>query len=206
MEKIEALKIILDCAKKYNTNLNNKSLLFIACNKERGVYSFEARFTSSNFVHLTGIKHVQEITGEKISPSDFLERCINNKLSIKHFDLAEDGTTQLKLEVLPKLMNPNLPAKMLGKFDDNKTKLYTENIAGSTYGCMGFVKDKKDYYNYPNTVLNDDIRKNVVCADRILITYRKNITDEYYSEIVYKTKKYDFSKLIIPKYPYLKYS
>ncbi len=205
MTKKEALAIIIKCAKAYNNNLNNKNLLFVAINQNKKIYTFEVTFNSSNYLHLTGIKKIKEITGKNIAPRDFFKRCLNNKVSLENFEIAKDGTTELKLKVLPKLISPNLSAKMIGNFDGRNIKLYTERITGSTYGCIGFRNNINDHCNYPNTVLNDDIRKNVDHADRILITYRKDISETLYSEIVYKANGYDFSDFEVPDYPYLKF-
>ena len=205
MTKEDALAVILKCAKAYNENLNNNKLLFVAFNKKKGVYTYEVTFDAGNFLHLTGVKNVREKTGEKIAPNDFFERCLKNKVSIKNFELSGDGTTQLKLSVLPELMCLNLSAKMIGDYGGGNIRLYTEKVAGSVCGCIGFVNNVHNHCNYPNTVLNRDIREVTGTADRILITYRKKASDSEYSEIVYKTKGYDFSALEVPGYPYLKF-
>ena len=53
--------------------------------------------------------------------------------------------------------------------------------------------------NYvPNTVLHEDMRDMVSPLYRIVATYRKNIKDIQYSEVVYAAKKADFNSLIFP--------
>lgn len=47
------------------------------------------------------------------------------------FELSSDGTTQLKLQVLPSLIKSNLSANMIGNPDENRPKLYTEKLIGN---------------------------------------------------------------------------
>lgn len=55
MDKDDALKIIVNCAKLYKENLENKSILFISRVSKDKINIIECNFIKSNFMHLTGI-------------------------------------------------------------------------------------------------------------------------------------------------------
>ena len=121
--KQQAISIIIDCAAKYEENLNGYQLLFILKDKHKHISSLEVSFYPYNFLHLTGIKLIDGTTA-----TDFYKRCLNHKLSPEDFSFASDGTTQLKLEILPQLMLKNISAKMVGDFNGCNPKLYTEKL------------------------------------------------------------------------------
>lgn len=199
--KDQAIKTVCDCAFQYQKNLLNKSLLFITMDKHKCLDTVEVFFTKHNYLHLTGLK----VNRSSISANRFFELCIDKKLSIKDFEFAKDGTTDLKLSILPFLINKNLSANSIGYFNESGIDLYTEKLAGSIRGCIGFRTDKRTGLLVPNTVLNKDIRE---CTKhpqaRIIVTYRKNSSDVFYSEIVYVTKKIEWNKIQFPKeYGYL---
>lgn len=101
MKKEAAIKIITSCAKIYKENLENKNLLFIFGDLQTPEY-FEALFLPRNFLHLTGVKLIES---RIFSSKDFYNRCLNGKLSPNDFSMAQDGTTEMKLYVLPKIMD-----------------------------------------------------------------------------------------------------
>ena len=69
---------------------------------------------------------------------------------------------------------------------------------------MGFVRNGGEGRYVPNTVLEGDIRAKVVKADRILLTYRKNRSENQYTELVFSAKKVDWSTIELPEgYQYL---
>ena len=133
--KREALSVVYQCAHKYKSELMNHSLLFICTDKHKHTYAIEVTFDASNFLHLTGFQTREQ----GISAGDFFRRCIDRRLSENDFDFAADGTTPLKLDVLPKLVSKNLSANMIGDYNGLQPKLYTEKLAGNVVGCMGFI-------------------------------------------------------------------
>ncbi|MBR1759786.1 MAG: hypothetical protein IJ741_01230 [Schwartzia sp.] len=63
---------------------------------------------------------------------------------------------------------------------------------------MGFVFDENAKRYVPNTVLHEDMRDMVSVLYRVVATYRKNIKDIQYSEVVYAAKQVDFDSLVFP--------
>lgn len=192
MDKKEAIKIVREAAERYQSNLvGRKMIVFYLIDKQTVDY-IEVVFMATNFLHLTGLK----LNG-KISPMEFYQRCLDGKLSEKDIEFAKDGTTVLKLKVLPKLMSNNLSANMIGDFNSNSIKLYTEKLVGGVYACLGFVKDGKVYR--PNTLLNRDVRDLVCKPMRIVAIFQKMFKDDDYTFKTYQAKKLDLSLINFPK-------
>lgn len=194
--KLQALSVVFSAASDYQTNLIDKSLLFVCMDKHRRVHYVEVTFDTSNFKHMTGFK-------TSIDATQFFDLCMNKRLNEDDFEFSEDGTTPLKMAVLPRLVTKNLSANMIGDYNGFQPKLYTEKIAGGTAACVGFVRTGARGRLVPNTVLEGDIRQKVKQADRIILTYRKNRGEKEYTELVYRAKKVDWAKVRLPE-PYNK--
>lgn len=122
MTKKDALSVVFSCAPAYKKNLVDRSLLFVCTNKHQQTYCLEVTFDASNFQHMTGLK--TERSG--IHALHFFELCIDQRLAEDDFEFADDGTTPLKMRVLPNLVKKNLSANMLGDYNMSQPKLYTE--------------------------------------------------------------------------------
>lgn len=200
MNKSEAQKILFECAELYRDNLIDCNLLFVCMDKYKNISTLEVQFLTTGFMHLTGVKFPKE----RVSAGAFFDKCINRRLAPKEFEMAADGTTEMKLKILPILFRKNLSANMVGDFSARTPVLVTEKLAGSVKGCMGFVFDEKSGYYAPNTVLNLDIRTYLTNQLRIVATFRKKKREDAYSEIVYAAKKINTRELRLPdKYTYL---
>lgn len=194
--KEEALKIVQRCAEQYQKHLLDRSLLFVVVDKHNRTSTLEVHFTKRNFLHLTGF----EVDITTISAPRFFDLCIDKRLSVHDFELSKDGTTDLKLLVLPNLMTKNLSANSVGDFNGTGIKLYTEKIAGGTTGCIGFMLDDDTGLMLPNTVLKMDIRDCTKSPQsRIIATYRKSSIDSVYTEIVHSAKGINFDAILFPE-------
>lgn len=189
MDKDNALKIIVTCAKIYKENLLNKNVLFVYGSLANINY-IETLFLQRHFLHLTGV-HVQS---KRLSSTEFFSMSINNRLRTSDFELPKDGTADLKLAILPALMIIHKTAKMIGEYDNSKTLLFTAKIIGNVTACIGFVPENRFYV--PNTALKEDIR-NVTSLPqlRILASYRKNVKDTNYHDLCYIAKGINSSDL-----------
>lgn len=199
ISKKQALAVVFSAASEYKSNLANRNLLFLSVDKHHNVHLMEASFDESNFKHLTGLK-------SGIAPKHFFSLCLDRRLSENDFEFAEDGTTQMKLEVLPLVVKKDLSARMLGDYNGFRPKLHTEKLAGGVNACVGFKRIEEKPRYAPNTLLNEDIRDSVTGRpDRIVLIYRKHIGEDDYSEIVFQAKKFDLSKIRLPEeFAYLK--
>ncbi|MEN6636290.1 MAG: PBECR4 domain-containing protein [Clostridiaceae bacterium] len=177
MDKAEAIRIITQCAKTYQTELNNKNVLFVYM-EDYWLRALECSFLPRHFLHLTGVR----FSG---SSSNFLRLCVEHKLSPQQISLSPNGTTEMKLQVLPELVNIHRTARMIGPYNQSKVMLYTEKLIGNVRGCMGFVADG-DYY-VPNTVLREDIRNITLGCKRMIAVFVKDIGQPVYTEVSLNT-------------------
>ena len=197
MEKKDALRMIFQCADLYQKNLCDQMILVISVNNSMNkTFATEILFERTNFMHLTGVKFKN---GKYSAPDTFYHLCLSRRLSLNDFELAQDGTTEQKLLVLPSIVGSgNLAANMIGDYYDRRPTLITDKLAGNIRGCVGIVYDTKRKNYAPNTILNLDMRLSVTNKQRIIATYRKHKLDKQYTELVYKAKKIDWTKI---KYP-----
>ena len=115
---------------------------------------------------------------------------MKGKFTPAFFEMNRDGTTRMKLSVLPQVMNIHKSARMAGAFKDNKIRLNTEKIVGNVHACMGFVNapNRRGFF-VPNTVLREDIRDVVdKPVYRVLAVFRKPINAKNYTECTYLAK------------------
>lgn len=189
----QALSIVFHAADEYRDNLANRSVLFLSVDKQLNVRCMEAAFDESNFNHLTGMK-------TKLSPSHFFSKCLDRRLSERDFWLASDGTTELKLTVLQQVVKSDLSARMIGRYNESRPKLYTEVLAGGVSASLGFIRDGGSGMYVPNTLLNEDVRSLTTGKpDRIVLTLRKDRADEEYAEVVYVAKNVDWERVELPE-------
>lgn len=200
--KEQAIAIVSSCAKSYQENLVDRSLLFVCLDKHKRTSCIEFTFDVSNFLHLTGLKLKNAIDADgneyKLNAIDFYHKCLDKKLSVQEFDFSPDGTTSLKLDVLPFVMNKSLSAGMIGDYNSINPRLYTEKLVGGIKACVGFVVTAPSGRYVPNTVLKVDIRDYATNTARVIAVFRKGKNDDIYSELTYKAKKVDWQSV---KYP-----
>ena len=195
--KKKALSVVFSCAERYKTELVNRSLLFVCTDKHGCVHCVEVTFDASNFKHMTGLQ-------TSLDAGHFFSLCLDRRLSESDFEFAKDGTTRLKLDVLPQLVKKDLSANMLGDYNGSHVKLQTDKLAGGVCSCIGFVRAEGSGRYVPNTVLKGDIRDKARNLCRIVATYRKARGEERYSEIVRCAKGVDWGRLKLPEeYAYL---
>ena len=184
----EAIRIIYQCAVEYRENLSNKFVLFITA-KDNNTAGFETLFLPQNFKHLTGV-------GSRLSGADFFGLAVRNRLSPNEITLAKDGTTDLKLDVLPQLMNIHLTARMAGDYDYSKTLLVADKIAGTVTAALGFVQTKNIYL--PKTALKADVRDITVQSTRrrIIAIFVKPRKDALYRQLTYIAKDISLDEVV----------
>ena len=176
--------------------------MVVSLNSQLQTSCTELTFDASNFLHLTGLQPLEttDASGKlhKLTPAEFYNKCLDGKLRLQDFDFAADGTTPLKLDVLPSVINSNLSAKMIGDYNSANPKLFTEKLVGNVNACVGFVSTLPSGRYVPNTLLKVDIRTYAPNRARIVAIFRKNKMDVGYSEITYKAKNVDWSIIEYP--------
>lgn len=197
ISKGQALDILFTSARYYNENLNNRNLLFVFMTKQKQIGYIETKFKGTHFLHLTGIV----VKNPKISAQRFFDLCLDKRLSPHDFAIKKDGTTELKLSVMPQVFSKNIAGKMLGDFSSFRLKLQTEKLVGGIYAAYGFVREvhgSEDKVIYvPNTLLIGDVRDFIPTSFQILETYSKRVNDKGHKNQVYRasSKNIDWQKI-----------
>ena len=185
--KKDAISVVTKCALRFKNELDGKNLLFVCNDKTDRLSLIEFTFKSMNFLHMTGL-----VPDRNITAKEFYRKCVDHKLSERDFEFPENGTAELKLDVLPYVISKDLSARMIGDLGSLHPKLHTEKLAGSVRACVGFVHTGNGRY-VPNTVLKTDIRDNVDKPSRVVAVLRKGIEHRAYREVTYKVRDFDFS-------------
>lgn len=213
-DKKKVIKIVTECAIKYKRNLLDRSLLFVCTDKHKHVSVVELKFEAGNYMHLTGCHPVEKqvldmegnvIRKEKMSAPDFFKHCVNGRLSEDDFELSDNKTTPMKMEILPQLMEKDLSANQIGEYNGNGLLLECDRLAGNIRACLG-MKQLRDGSYIAQTALKGDTRNFIRNPLQIIITYSKFIKEQKYTDIVRvsKSKKVDWSKIRFPEgYEYL---
>lgn len=209
LTKEQILDKIIECAKKYQENLEGKVLLVLYHNKKENKIDYiELHFHARNFLHLTGVdlkdKYFKKDKND-IPSVLFYKKCLSetDRLTVNHFNLSKNGIENLKLAVLPTLLESDLSSNMIGDFLSSKPKLITNKLTGNTQGCLGFVIDSSTQEYVPNTILKEDVRRCTKPTNRIIAIFRKQKNEETYTEFTYiaKNKKKNEIKWNHIKFP-----
>ena len=177
--KSEAIRIAHSSALAYRNNLVNKNVLFVALNNNK-VELFEVSFLPRNFLHLTGIR-------TKLNSTTFYTLALRDRIREQDIALADDGTTDKKLDVLQSLMNIQVTARMLGDYDHSQRLLVTDKLAGTVASAMGFRRDG-DFF-MPNTSLKTDMRTiTKKPVQRIAAIFVKEFKEKKYCNLTYIAK------------------
>ncbi|MDR2589607.1 MAG: hypothetical protein LBC71_01270 [Oscillospiraceae bacterium] len=187
--KIEVLRIIIECAALYDNNLAHKKILFVT-DSPNNKSDFEALFMPHNFKHLTG-------AGKKnIDALVFYKRALDKRLGVDDIIIDNRGFTDLKLDILSRLMNIHKTARMVGDFDNLSEKIVADKFAGTTTSAMGF--EFKNNIYIPKTALktsvNDVTKKDT--RSRIIAIFTKNKVDSKYTDITYKAHDMEYCHLL----------
>ena len=178
MTKTQARRIIHNCAMTYRDNLANRNVLFIAERDNRHDH-FEALFLTSNYQHLTGAA-----TKPSMTANAFYNRAIADRITENELMFSADGTTRMKLDVLPSLMKIHHIARMVGNYDGSGNFLMVDKIAGTTTAAMGFAKNGLFYY--PNSALKIDVKTiSEKPFLKVSAIFTKETYEEKYSNMTY---------------------
>lgn len=192
MDKRQALSTVFSAADAYKRNLSGKNLLFLSADKHLCARCSEVSFSEGNFKHLTGFR-------TKLAPVHFFNLCLSRRLRESDFEFAGDGTTQLKLQVLPLMVKADLSARMIGDYNGSHVKLHTDKVAGGVRASVGLERVGQMERYVPNTLLREDVRSlSRGKPDRILLTFRKDVASSEYEEVVYRAKGVDWGKVKPP--------
>lgn len=195
----DAIRIITNTAKLYDETLNGYNYIFIYRNRiNNKIEYFESIFLGRNFQHLTGIDFIDSNKNIIHNPNYFYQKCVNSTLKENEIRFKSDGTTELKLQALPLVVNFLKSSKMTAIYTPIRPKLSVERLTGTTNFCLGFTKDK-DYY-VPSSCLLEDIRNLSNITFQILAIFSKPASKStpIYKDVRYIAKGVKLKQLSLP--------
>lgn len=202
--KKEAVGICIQCAESYKKLLENRNYIFIYQDRETNtIQFFETIFLPRHFMHLTGLNYTDNykkelgLTAGKLGASRFYEECLNRTIRIDSIQEKADGTTSLKLDALPHMINFLRTANMTVTYSKNRPYLSCDRFAGTTKYAIGFTREKNGFFN-PSSCLKEDIRNLGDVPSRVLAIFTKDVSDQVYTNIKYIAKKTALDQLTLP--------
>ena len=196
----QAVSVAIRCGKEYKRKLANTKILIIYRNRENNkIESIEIEFRPSNFQHLTGLQLLDIEGNQKKNCSvEFYHKCTGNNLKVTEIQFKEDGTTPLKLDALPSLMDLTNITKIVGDYDNSKKWMEADVIVGGVNFCLAVSEDKEGNY-FPRSGLLEDIRNITKRSSQVLAIFQKRLSDKVvYQQVRYVAKGLELSKLNFP--------
>lgn len=188
MKEKQIMKKLNESAKLYKENLQNKNLL-IMYEKDNKIEYIEILFLARNFMHLTGVRST-----EIKKANQFYQACLANKLNRKTLNMKEDGTTQLKMDIISNMIKSNEEWKIIGLYNRAKEKLKTDIVLGKENMCLGLIKEVSHYY-IPNTLLKEDIRKITNESNVIVGILKKEKEERIYQNVIEVNKNIEIERI-----------
>lgn len=197
--KEDARRRVLNCAKQYQQRLLNKKLIIIYREKSDNVIRYiEVVFHERNYQHLTGLELIDKKGNVLRNQSmNFYRKCIENKLSVEELRFKQDGTTQLKLEALPVLMDVTKITKITGNYNNVRPYLFVDKVIGGVNFCLGLSRDDNVYV--PSSALLEDIKRLTEAPSQVLAILEKDVDTDIYSTIKHVAKGLNLSNITLPQ-------
>ncbi len=197
--KKDAIRIVANAARDYKKLLDGKNYLFIYRDKATNeIDYFETIFLPRNFQHLTGLEFLDSNGTLKKNAIRFYQKCLDGTLSTEEIRFKTDGTTELKLEILPRLIQYLHTSKMTGLYNKSHPLLQIDRVAGTVSYCIGFRKE--DGYFIPVSCLMEDVRNLGNNLSQIITVMEKEASGHasVYRNIRYVAKGVPLDKIQLP--------
>ncbi len=194
----EARRIVMQCAKQYQTNLLGKQFILIYRDRsDNQVKALELKFEKGNYQHLTGIEMIDEYGKVREHVSElFYSKCLNNQLAKDEIQFKKNGTTNLKLLALPVMLGIHKVTKIAGDFNYSRPYLVADKVIGNVNFCLG-LRQADEYY-VPVSALLEDIKQLTNVQSQVLTILTRGSNSEKYSDIRHVAKGLNLNNLTIP--------
>jgi hypothetical protein len=196
--KEDARRRVLNCAKLYRQKLLNKKMLIIYRDRvDNKIRYIEVVFYERNYQHLTGLELVDK-DGKvlKNQSVNFYRKCIENKLSTEEIQFKKDGTSRLKLEALPVLMDVTKITKITGNYNYSRPYLLVDKIIGGVNFCLGLSKEDDIYV--PSSALLENIKRLTDAPSQVLVILEKELDEALYSTVKHVAKGLNLENIRLP--------
>lgn len=197
--KKDAIGIMIGAAKEYAKRLEGFNYLFVYRNRDSNdIEYFQTVFLPRNFQHLTGGDFLDMEGNLQKNSTFFYRKCLSNTLTEDEIRFKEDGTTPLKLQALPKVVQFLQFSKMTALYDGIRPRLVIDRVVGTTSYCLGFIQDGN--YFVPGSCLLEDIRNLGRNPSQVLAVMSKKAcrSESIYVDIRYVAKGVSLNGLKMP--------
>ena len=183
----QALPIVLQAAKDYDTKLKDKHFLIVYENKKE-ISTCYVGFRDMNFLHLTGVK-------TRLSAQQFYSACLSGKLSLRDINVDTKGKVQQKLAVLPQLAELLYNNCMIGDFINSGIAIRADYFVGDTRAVisLGFRSGKT--VDVPVTLYRENIKKLSQPTCKVIAIFNKTYSKDMYEKCTYLSKGYSIKDL-----------
>lgn len=191
-DKNIAISKITASVKEYDVRLKGYQFLIYYQVNDHCEYK-EIEFKASNFLHLTGVK-------SNLQPNLFYKKSMNGKLSVRDFEIQNNGNTQRKLEVISYLPHLLYNSCMIGDFNNNGISLRADYMVGDTRRtlCLGFGTSRQGC-DYPASLIKGNVKDYAKFTGRVWAIFRRKTGEEHYTEIAFLNRKTDLDSLKLPE-------
>lgn len=154
-------------------------------------------------MHLTGLHYTEKYRAElhlkekELGARNFYDECLTKTIREDNLQEKSDGTTSLKLDALPQLINFLRMANMTVTYSGGRPYLACDRFAGTTKSALGFTRESNGFFG-PSSCLKEDIRNLGENPSRILAIFTKDVSESVYKTIKYVAKKVPLDKLNLP--------
>ena len=186
---------IVNAASFYAKELVGHSIAVMFMDSSTSVESYIAHFGERNFMHLTGVCHTSI---KHFDARRFFHLALEGRLIQDDFKMIDRHTTRRKLDVLESTLKGITHATMIGTYNNSGPLLVTDKIIGNVHSCIGFMTDRATGLNYPNTLLNTDVRQKLHNYKRVCAIFRKRDDEESYSEMTHVVKNMPWKIIQFP--------
>lgn len=128
---------------------------------------------------------------------NFFRKCLENKLALDEFRFREDGTSHLKLEALPVLMDVTKITKITGDYNSLRPYLLVDKVIGGVNFCLGLSREEDVYV--PSSALLENIKKLTDSPSQVLAIMEKECNGRVYSTIKHVAKGLNLNNLVLPE-------
>ena len=165
---------------------------------DHSVRYIEVVFHARNYQHLTGLELIDKKGNVLRNQSmNFYRKCIENKLGLEEFRFKKDGTTQLKLEALPVLMDITKITKITGDYNNVRPYLLVDKVMGGVNFCLGLSKENNVYV--PSSALLENIKRLTNAPSQVLAILEKDVGADIYSTVKHVAKGMNLKNIILPQ-------
>ena len=197
--KDEAIICVMSNAKIYKKKLENENMLVIYKVNNNDFDYIEIAFEGNNYQHLTGIELIDEHrTVLDFQAENFYRKCLENRLGSEEIAFKKDGTTHLKLEALPSIMNVYSVTKITGDYNGKQPFLCFDKTIGNINVCLG-IRLGDDGLYHPVSALKKDIRELSDNPLQVIAVFTKNSEIEIFSQIRHVAKGVNLNNLNFPE-------